>query len=169
LGGDEFRRSQQGNNNAYCQANEVSWYNWELLEKNQEIFRFTREMIAFRKRHKVLRENKFYSGDEIRWFNGDGEAPDWDGSGSTLGCMILAKDYGAPDLYLMFNAGAREKKFTLPRSPADKLWYRAVDTARRPPEDIFEEDQEIQCHPQEFYRLPGRSLAILLSRYKGRL
>jgi len=168
LGGDEFRRSQLGNNNAYCQANEVSWYNWELLEKNQEISRFTREMIAFRKRHKVLRENKFYSGDEIRWFNDDGETPDWGGSSSTLGCMILAKDCGAQDLYLMFNAEAMEKKFTLPRAPSDKLWYRAVDTARRPPEDIFEVDQEMQCEHQEHYLLPGRSLAVLLSRHRGK-
>ena len=50
----------------------------------------------------------------------------------------------------------------------DKLWYRAVDTARRPPEDIFEVDQEMQCENQEHYLLPGRSLAVLLSRRKGK-
>jgi glycogen operon protein len=77
LGGDEFRRSQQGNNNAYCQNNEVSWFNWELLGKNREIFRFSKEMIAFRKRHRVLRDNKFYGTEDILWFNFDGEIPDW--------------------------------------------------------------------------------------------
>jgi hypothetical protein len=82
--------------------------------------------------------------------------------------MILAKDPGEQDLYLMFNAEAMEKKFTVPRAPADKLWYRAVDTARRPPEDIFEVDQEMQCKHQEHYQLPGRSLAVLLSRHRGK-
>ncbi len=55
LGGDEFRRTQKGNNNAFCQDNETSWYNWDLLQENEEIFRFTREMIALRKRNSVLR------------------------------------------------------------------------------------------------------------------
>ena len=61
LGGDEFRRTQRGNNNAYCQDNEISWYNWSLLNRNYELFRFTREMLAFRKRHRVLRTQEFYT------------------------------------------------------------------------------------------------------------
>ena len=72
LGGDEFRRTQGGNNNAFCQDNETSWYNWELLKKNREIFRFTREMIALRKRNSVLREVRFYTDEDISWFSPDG-------------------------------------------------------------------------------------------------
>ncbi len=164
LGGDEFRRSQQGNNNAYCQDNEVSWYNWELLEKNREIFRFSREMIAFRKRHRVLRDNKFYGTEDILWFNFDGEIPDWGDSSRSLGCLILAKDAGEHDLYLMFNADSAEKVFAIPRAPEAKLWYQGVNTSKRPPADIHEPGQETQLEPQDHYLLSGRSMVILVSR-----
>src|SRR3546814_15340752 len=60
LGGDEFRRTQNGNNNAYCQDNAVSWYDWRLLDANREVFRFVRELIAFRKRNTVLSADAFY-------------------------------------------------------------------------------------------------------------
>jgi isoamylase len=164
LGGDEFRRSQQGNNNAYCQDNEVSWYNWKLLEKNREIFRFSREMIAFRKRHRVLRGNKFYGTEDILWFNFDGEIPDWGDSSQSLGCLLLAKDAGEHDLYLMFNADSAEKVFAIPRAPEAKLWYQGVNTSKRPPADIHEPGQEPQLEPQDHYLLSGRSMVILVSR-----
>jgi glycogen operon protein len=164
LGGDEFRRSQQGNNNAYCQDNEVSWYNWELLEKNREIFRFTREMIAFRKRHRVLRDNKFYGTEDILWFNFDGEIPDWDDSSRSLGCLILAKDTGEHDLYLMFNADPGKMVFAIPAAPKAKVWCRVVDTSQKPPADIHEAGRETQLKAQDRYVLSGRSMVILMSR-----
>ncbi|HUB66331.1 MAG TPA: glycogen debranching protein GlgX, partial [Candidatus Methylacidiphilales bacterium] len=68
LGGDEFRRTQHGNNNAYCQDNETSWYDWRFLKQHQEIYRFTREMIAFRRAHPVLSQERFYTDSEIHWF-----------------------------------------------------------------------------------------------------
>jgi len=61
LGGDEFGRTQNGNNNAYCQDNEISWYNWELLEKNKGLYRFVKEMIAFRKRHPGFMRPEFFT------------------------------------------------------------------------------------------------------------
>ena len=79
LGGDEFRRTQRGNNNAYCQDNEVSWFDWSLLEKHKEIHRFTRKMIAFRRAHHVLRKETFYTDEDIKWFAPNGAAPDWNG------------------------------------------------------------------------------------------
>ncbi|MDR2133946.1 MAG: glycogen debranching protein GlgX, partial [Treponema sp.] len=62
LGGDEIARTQRGNNNAYCQDNEISWYDWSLLEKNKNLFRFAREMIAFRRRHPGFMRPEFYTG-----------------------------------------------------------------------------------------------------------
>jgi len=62
VAGDEFRRTQQGNNNAYCQDNEISWVDWTLLEKHQDVFRFFRTMIAFRKAHPVLHRRHFFTG-----------------------------------------------------------------------------------------------------------
>ena len=77
LAGDEVRRTQGGNNNAYCQDNETSWLDWSHLERHQEIFRFARDMIAFRDAHPVLSKEQFYTEAEIRWLNAAGGVPDW--------------------------------------------------------------------------------------------
>lgn len=75
LGGDEFRRTQRGNNNAYCQDNGLSWYDWRLLDQNREIFRFVNEMIALCWRHTILPADAFYTKQEVNWFGPDGQAP----------------------------------------------------------------------------------------------
>ena len=77
LGGDEFRRTQRGNNNAYCQDNETSWVDWTHLEQHQEIYRFAHGMIAFRCAHPVLSKEQFYTDAEIQWLNPAGGLPDW--------------------------------------------------------------------------------------------
>lgn len=162
LGGDEFRRTQGGNNNAYCQDNATSWYDWELLQRHQEVFRFTREMIALRKRHAVLRQERFYTPAEIQWFNPGGEAPRWDGSDRVLGCIINATDSAEPALCLLFNAERVEVEFVLPL-PSGQPWRVAVDTARVPPEDISASGEETLLEEPGRYRLENRSLVILLS------
>ena len=77
LGGDEFRRTQGGNNNAYCQDNETSWYDWSCLKRNEDIFHFTRGMIAFRRAHPILSKEKFYTDAEIHWFGPRQEPTNW--------------------------------------------------------------------------------------------
>ncbi len=72
LGGDEFRRTQGGNNNAYCQDNETSWHDWSRLDQHRDIFRFTRGMIAFRRAHPILSKEQFYTDAEIHWFGPQG-------------------------------------------------------------------------------------------------
>ena len=76
LGGDEFRRTQ-GGNNAYCQDNETSWYDWRCFEQHREIFRSTRGRLAFRRAHPVLSEEQFYTDGEIQWFGPQGGLPNW--------------------------------------------------------------------------------------------
>ncbi|HDZ87056.1 MAG TPA: glycogen debranching enzyme GlgX, partial [Nitrospirae bacterium] len=138
LGGDEFRRTQKGNNNAYCQDNEISWYDWSLLRKNREVYHFTREMIAFRKRHKVLIKEKFYTDEDILWFNYDGGQPDWGYLSRSFGCIILDDEQAGEDICLLFNAGFIEKRFVVPPEPRGGLWYVVVDTSRETPDDIHE-------------------------------
>ncbi len=161
LGGDEFRRTQRGNNNAYCQDNEISWFDWQLLEKQQEIFRFVRGMIAFRRSHSVLRREAFYTDDEIKWFDPRGNIPDWaDPQAKQLACLVLNKS--KPDLYLMFNADAQPVSFTLPALPAGEEWRLSVDTSLPFPQDFRKAGQEEALGNKEIYTLPGRSSAILL-------
>ena len=103
LGGDEFRRSQCGNNNAYCQDNEVSWLDWRLLEEHKEIQRFTRGMIAFRRAHPVLRREDFYTDADIKWFAPSGATPDWaDQRQKSFSCLIPGQT--EPDLFILFKS-----------------------------------------------------------------
>jgi glycogen operon protein len=162
LGGDEFRRTQCGNNNAYCQDNEMSWFNWTLPEKHKEIHRFTRGMIAFRRAHSVLRKEKFYTEEEIKWFAPSGVAPEWaDQRQKSFACLIPA---GAqPDLFLMFNAGTGPVDFYLPSLPAGKIWRLAVDTSRAAPDDLFDAGKGPSMEGEIGFRLEPRSSAILLT------
>jgi isoamylase len=162
LGGDEFRRTQRGNNNAYCQDNEVSWFDWSLLEEHKEIQRFTRGMIAFRRAHPVLRREDFYTDAEIKWFAPNGAAPNWaDQCQNAFACLILGQT--EPDLFLLFNADNRPVDFSIPALPAGKIWRLAVDTSRAAPDDLFDTGKEPSMQGQIGFRLEPRSSAILLT------
>lgn len=148
-GGDEIRRTQRGNNNAYCQDNEISWYNWNLDEESREMLEFTRKVIRLRKEHPALHRTKFFQGRQIRgsevrdiiWYRPDGgemDDEDW-ASPNTRGMTIFLSGTGIDDvdengipvhddnLLLMLNASARDADFFLPRFAAD--WELLIDTA----------------------------------------
>jgi isoamylase len=162
LGGDEFRRTQQGNNNAYCQDNEISWIDWRFLEQHHDIYRFTRGMIAFRRAHSVLSEEAFYTGDDVRWFDPEGAAPDWSNpEEKRLACLILGQE--EPALYLIFNAGIETAAFALPGAPDGGHWHLAVDTYRAPPEDLFQEGEEQALDDQNTYQVGPRSSVMLVA------
>jgi glycogen operon protein len=163
LGGDEFRRTQGGNNNAYCQDNETSWYDWSRLEQHREIFRFTCGMVAFRNAHPILSKEQFYTDDEIHWFGPHGGLPGWtDPKEKQFACLIHEDDQCA--LYLMFNAGADAVDFGLPAALPEAQWHLAVDTSRKAPQDLFDAGEEPLWEDRQTYRLGPRSCAILLSR-----
>jgi glycogen operon protein len=162
LGGDEFRRSQRGNNNAYCQDNEVSWFDWSLLERHKDILRFTRGMIAFRRAHPVLRKEVFYTDTDIKWFAPNGGIPDWtDERQKSFACLILGQT--EPDLFLMFNADSRPVDFSIPALPRRTFWRLAVDTSRTAPGDLFEASKEPSMRGHISFRIEPRSSAILLT------
>jgi isoamylase len=167
LSGDEFRRTQGGNNNAYCQDNETSWHDWACLEKYSEIFRFTCGMIAFRRAHPILSKEQFYTDDEIQWFGSQGGLPNWaDPKEKRFACLIHEEEQRA--LYLMFNAGADAVDFGLPPLLPGTEWHLAVDTSREAPQDLFAAGEEPLWEIQKTYRLSPRSSAILLVRGTNR-
>jgi isoamylase len=162
-GGDEFRRTQQGNNNAYCHDNEISWYDWSFLDKHREIYRFARGMIAFRRAHSVLRKEAFYTEADLKWFNFNGSAPNWrDPQQRSLACLVFSQGEG--DLYLMFNASTNPVTFTLPQITNGRSWCLAVDTSRPVPDDIADAGKEAPLAAQGAYQAAPRSSVILLSR-----
>jgi isoamylase len=162
LGGDEFRRSQRGNNNAYCQDNEVSWFDWSLVEKHKDILRFTRGMIAFRRAHPVLRKEVFYTDADLKWFAPNGGAPNWtDEWQKSFACLIPGQT--EPDLFLMFNAHDGPVDFSIPSLGSKKAWRLAVDTAQIAPYDLYEVGQEPFLQWQSSFRVEARSSVILLT------
>lgn len=163
LGGDEFCRTQGGNNNAYCQDNETSWCDWSDLDQHEEMYRFTRGMIAFRQAHPMLSTEQFYTDAEIQWFSPQGDLPHWtDPHARQVACLIHEEEPQA--LFLMFNAGAEAVDFALPPVLPGARWYLAVDTSRDAPHDLFAAGEEPLWEDPHTYHLGPRSSAILLTR-----
>jgi isoamylase len=163
LGGDEFRRTQGGNNNAYCQDNETSWVDWTHLEKHQEIYRFARGMIAFRRAHPILSREQFYTDAEIHWFTPQRDLPDWaDPKCKQFACLI--DENGQDRLYLMFNAGAEAANFGLPPLPSGDRWHLAVDTSGPTPQNLSAPVEQIVLNDCSKYHIEARSAVILLTR-----
>ncbi|MGR9087185.1 MAG: glycogen debranching protein GlgX [Gammaproteobacteria bacterium] len=168
LAGDEFGRSQKGNNNAYCQDNSISWLNWDLLEKNRSLHRFFRLLIAFRKEYELLRYDSFLVkngyGPEISWHGERLSQPDWQGISRSLAmhmCGSTPKGR-APDLYLIANAHWESKEFELPR-PYGRRWKRFIDTNRPGDEAINELAWMEDLAEQHRYRVGSRSLVVLIA------
>lgn len=164
LGGDEFGRTQRGNNNAYCQDNEISWHDWSLREKNAELFRFVREMITFRREHPVLRRPNFFTGPaadtpsddaDLVWFGPDGGEMDWTGKDNLLACRVHQRENGGTALCMLFNATGDKVVFTLPKGG----WRVCVDTAAAAPMDITSADTAPK--PGTHCAVDARSLVIL--------
>ena len=174
VAGDEFRRTQQGNNNAYAQDNEISWIDWMLKEKNAEIYRFTREVIALRKRNPIFYRSHFFSGDtgasrDIQWFSPRCGVVDWQDGGNALMCLIhgypgLVSDvYTYNDALLMFNSSPEDIYFKLPPAPYKKVWRITLDTAILPPFDINAPGDEPRPPTQSTYRVQKESMVVLFS------
>jgi glycogen operon protein len=163
LGGDEFRHSQGGNNNAYCQDNDVSWVDWSSLQRNSDVFRFVRGVFALRRAHPVLRREAFYTDQEIRWFSPSGKSPDWfDPRQKSLACLIRSQDMA--DLFLMFNAKREAVTFTLPTPRSPCSWRLAADTAESSPPGFYNPGEEGALANPASYLLQSGSSVILVAR-----
>jgi isoamylase len=163
LGGDEFRRTQGGNNNAYCQDNETSWLDWNDLEQHQDIHRFARGMISFRLAHPVLSRDRFYTDADVHWFAANGGLPDWTGPEQRdFGCLIQEDGHG--ELFAMFNAGVEAVDFHLPPAPRGEHLRLSIDTSAETPRDSFGPGEEPPLEYPQTYLLKPRTSVILLVR-----
>jgi glycogen operon protein len=153
LGGDEIGRSQNGNNNGYCQDNEISWFDWESADKN--LLEFTRQLIQLRKEHPVFHRRRWFQGrpihgaqvTDIGWFSPDGvemAEEQWgQGFAKALGVFLNGEGIQSPDargervvdesFYVLFNAHHEPLQFTLPKRDWGDEWVVVLDTARSTP------------------------------------
>ena len=177
LHGDEVMRTQGGNNNAYCQDNEITWQSWQLTAEERHFLGFVRELIRVRKRHPLLRRRDYFRGRPIRgatikdlsWLRPDGgEMSDDEWNDGTMQCigLLMAGDAGLTDelgrtviddtLVILMNGHYEACDFHLPSAPAGTNWSVVLDTARP-----GEENAGRHYRGSVKYPLADRSLALL--------
>jgi glycogen operon protein len=174
LGGDEFMRTQAGNNNAYCQDNEISWHDWTLAERNRDMVDFFRKAVRFRKAHTILQRRKFLYGidsdgdsfADITWFGKNLDRPAWDDTEQKTLCYQLdgseeKSDIGDYLLFFILNSDHRSQYIKLPVYN-DIKWRRAVDTGLDSPEDFADDGNEVVIDPQDHYMANPRSVVVLI-------
>jgi isoamylase len=172
--GDEFRRTQKGNNNAYCQDNEISWVDWSLLERNKPLFIFIKSLISFRKKHPILRKRHFANNknpqdgnSEISWHGVHPFSPDWSDSSKFIACMlngaaaISENKVRDTDIYLVFNASLFNYKIELPQSPSGSQWRLVCDTANS--DHSFYEEGVSERISDNSYRIRKQSSLIFIA------
>ncbi len=156
--GDEFLNTQFGNNNPYNQDNETSWLDWSQLKANQDIFRFFKRMIAFRKSHPSLCRSRFWRED-ISWY-GVGPTVDLSPDSRSLAFCLHGASQADNDIYVMINAYWEELRFQIQEgSPQD--WIRVVDTDLPSPDDFLEHGLPLQ---RTICQVGPRSIVVLVRR-----
>jgi glycogen operon protein len=173
LAGDELGRTQGGNNNAYCHDNAISWVDWRGLDRERELLRFVKALIAFRRAHPVLRQGDFLTGEprgllnrpDVMWHGVQLGQPDWGESARAL-AMHLAGEHAAEpdcDVYLAANAWQEDLVFALPAPPPGTHWLRVVDTGEVSPHDIAAPGEETRLPDQTRISVRARSCVVLRS------
>jgi glycogen operon protein len=185
-GGDEIGRTQRGNNNAYCQDNDISWLDWHLDQPRRDLLEFTRNLIAFRERHPVLRRRRFFQGRHIRgsevkdlaWFRPDGKEmtdEDWDkGFVRSLALRLAGDAIEETDekgrrlvddtFLILLNAHHEPLDFTLPAHKRGVRWQSVLDTSW----NHGHRREVIVLKGGENYPLSARSIALLKLRSQRR-
>lgn len=174
MAGDEFGATKGGNNNAYCQDNEISWLNWNLLNTHRELYEFVRYTIAFRKRHPV-----FHRPDEPRvmdylscglpdvsYHGVKAWCPEFDNFRRQLGILYCGeyctKTSGERDDYFFvaYNMHWEPHEFSLPKLPKELLWHMSFNTAEGKKNGIYEEGHELVLENQKQFMVPARSIVV---------
>lgn len=177
LGGDEFLRTQGGNNNGYCQDNPISWFDWGEVERNADMVVFFRKAIAFTKKYTILQRRNFFTGTDtdqdtipdIQWFGEDLGPPRWDDPEARILCCLLEgneepSEAGTYFLFLALNADYRQREVMVPPLPSGLRWRRAIDTSLAAGEDFMDDGAEPLPGPADRYLVPPRTTVVLLGK-----
>ncbi len=167
LAGDELLRSQRGNNNVYCQDNELGWIDWALTETNGDMFRFVSGMIAFRKRHPSLMRDRFLTGKklpgqgmaDVQWHGKLLGQPGWeDPEARILGFTLAGMTEDEENIHVMMNMSDEALFVALP-AVERQAWFKAIDTYESSPNDILEPSSQTRARGQ---KLPVRRRTVVV-------
>jgi glycogen operon protein len=169
LMGDEVRRTQRGNNNAYCQDNEIGWFDWRLLDRHPDIRRFVQQLISFRLRRDAAEEeglslNELLRRGQIRWHGVKLDQPDWGDHSHSLACTVRSiKERFL--IHLMLNSYWESLEFDLPPTGESSAssWHRWIDTSLDSPEDLCEWASAPALTGAR-YRVQPRSIVVFFAR-----
>ena len=166
--GDEVARTQNGNNNTYCQDNALNWFDWSLVEKNAAQLQFVKNMIAFRKAHASLRNPDFLHDFEISWHGTQAWQPDWSPGARTLAFMLDGRaaetEQKDDDIYMAFNMYWETQTFGLPQAPSGKKWHVFANTGAPDSDYSWTPGSEPLLDEQSYFILSPRSVAILVAK-----
>ncbi len=156
-----------GNNNAYCQDNELSYFDWSLVKDNDRLVTFVSRAINLRKAYPELRRREFFVGErsgsnpDIRWYNFDGTTPDW----NKLTHFLAFKLGGSGNnFYIAANTDIHDITVTLPTPETGRKWFRIADTSIDADDAITPIGREEQLRTQGRYIIPASSLIILIAK-----
>ncbi len=167
LAGDEVLRTQKGNNNGYCQDNELTWFDWSLTQTNADMLRFVSAMIDLRRRHPALMRRHFLTGEPVKerdipdlaWHGAELDAPPWDDpEAQILAFTLAANAEGEADRHVLLNMSEASVQMELPRFEG-RTWRRAVDTWLPSPRDILP-PQEQTPFGESTYLVRSRSVVV---------
>ncbi|MBD3174927.1 MAG: glycogen debranching protein GlgX [Armatimonadia bacterium] len=177
LMGDDMLRTQQGNNNTYCQDNDLNWLDWSLLDRNADIHRFAANMIALRQAHPSLRPRDHMNGEDhsgagypdLSWHGAEAWQPDW-----SDGCRLAAWMIAGPScqaqcreddfIYVAMNSSWQAFPIELPGLPEGRRWHMAVNTALATPDDIHAPGDEVPLDDQGSFLIGDRSAIVLIGK-----
>lgn len=170
--GDEVRRTQQGNNNPYCQDNEISWFDWDKVDENRALREFVKNLIQFRKDHPIFQFEKYWAvpdseGPNILWHGVKLNEPDWSHYSHSIAYTLQDKVNDCL-FHFIINAYWEPLLFEVPENRAGRKWDLIIDTYLPYPED-FQEPGSRQA-PSGPYEVNARSVIVLLeNKIRGEL
>ena len=167
--GDEVRRTQGGNNNAWCQDNPIGWFDWTQTQTESGMLRFWSELIAFRKSHPAVHRARFFSGamnergmPDISWHGTKLNEPGWNDPHARALAWTVAGSLAHSDIHVMVNMYWEPLTFEIPQI-YERAWYTAVNTALPSPQDINAPGNEVLVNSHHV-EVSGRSIVVLISR-----
>lgn len=174
--GDEVLRTQNGNNNAYCQDNETSWFNWNIDKRQNSFLNFVTKLIHFRRRHPVFLRSEFLAGKtsktsnaDIEWFTAEAETPDWTKPTHFIAYLlngidaVTLSEQDENDFYIMMNSSKLDVTATIPPALHKKHWHRLIDTSLAGDESFLLEEETKKLRSNKYIVL-AHSLVVLIAK-----